>query len=223
MCITNSFELLKALKDAGYRADERDPNWWPNSGTFEVVVGAILTQQTKWQKVEKSLENLKKEGLLSLDALAEADIKKLQILIKPSGFYNTKAKRLQQLCRNILSEFGDFENMCENVTRSWLLQQKGVGEESADAILNYACGREIMVVDSYTQRLLNALGYAFESYSEIQAWLSEGIAENLSETAKLYGDTLPLSTIYSRFHGKIVEYAKVHIKGKSVYIEELCQ
>jgi endonuclease-3 related protein len=80
-----------------------------------------------------------------------------------------------------------------------------------------------MVVDSYTQRLLSALGYAFESYSEIQTWLSEGVAENLSEIAKLYDETFPLSTIYSRFHGKIVEYAKVHIKGKSVYVEELCQ
>ena len=223
MEITNSFELLKALKDAGFRADERDPNWWPASGTFEVVAGAILTQQTKWQKVEKSLENLKNEELLSLEKLADVDIKKLQTLIKPSGFYNTKAKRLQQLCRNIIEDFGDFESMRENVTREWLLAQKGIGEESADAILNYACGREIMVVDSYTQRLLTALGYDFESYGEIQEWLHAGVSENLSDIMKLYNSELSLSTIYSRFHGKIVEYAKVHIRGKSVYTEELCQ
>ncbi len=221
MEITSSYELLSALKKAGFRADERDPNWWPNSGTFEVVVGAILTQQTKWQKVEKSLENLKKEDLLSLPALAEVDLKRLQTLIKPSGFYNTKAKRLQQLCRNMIDDFGTFEAFREAVTREWLLAQKGVGEESADAILNYACGREIMVVDSYTQRLLSALGYDFESYGEIQTWLQDGILSNLSAVTKLYDCELPLSTIYSRFHGKIVEYAKVHIRGKSVYIEEL--
>ncbi len=223
MCISDSYELLKRLKALGFRADERDPNWWPNSGTFEVVIGAILTQQTKWQKVEKSLGNLKNADLLSLEALAEVDIKQLQTLIKPSGFYNTKAKRLQALCRNIISEFGSFEQMCEYVDREWLLAQKGLGEESADAILNYACGREIMVVDSYTQRLLEALGYTFESYGQIQEWLQSGIEANLHRISQLYDEDLSLSTIYSRLHGKIVEYAKVHIRGKSVYIEELCQ
>lgn len=222
MCITNSFELLHALKSLGIRADERDANWWPDSMQFEVVVGAILTQQTKWEKVEKSLENLREEGLLSLEGVAGADIKSLQQLVKPSGFYNTKAKRLQQLCCNIIADFGDFATFQERVDRAWLLAQKGVGEESADAILNYACGREVMVVDSYTQRLLAALGYSFDSYGEIQEWLQSGISENMSRVAELYGMPLPLSTIYSRFHGKIVEYAKVHIRGKSVYIKELC-
>ncbi len=223
MCITDSFELLSALKNAGFRADERDPNWWPGSGTFEVVVTAILTQQTKWEKVEKSMRNLQEAGLDDLHALAEADIKQLQSLIKPSGFYNTKAKRLQQLCRNILRDFGGFDTFAAEVQREWLLGQKGVGEESADAILNYACGREVMVVDSYTQRLLEALGFAFESYGEIQEWLQSGIEANLPKVAQLYGNVLPVSTIYSRFHGKIVEYAKVHIRGKSVCVEELCQ
>jgi endonuclease-3 related protein len=222
MCITDSYALLEALKKLGIRADERDPNWWPRSMTFEVVVGAILTQQTKWEKVEKSLENLKDAGLLSLEAVADAEIKLLQTLVKPSGFYNTKAKRLQLLCRNIMLDFGDFAAFQEGVDREWLLAQKGVGEESADAILNYACGREVMVVDSYTQRLLEALGYGFESYGEIQAWLHWGIAENWTKVVQLYGQELPLSTIYSRFHGKIVEYAKVHIRGKSVNKEELC-
>ncbi len=222
MCISDSFELLEALKNLGIKADERDPNWWPESMSFKVIAGAILTQQTKWEKVEKSLENLENAGLLSLEALADANIKTLQTLIKPSGFYNTKAKRVQLLCRNIIQDFGDFENFQEEVDREWLLAQKGVGEESADAILNYACGREVMVIDSYTQRLLDALGYNFESYGEIQEWFHEGIGGNLQKIMQLYGETLPISTIYSRFHGKIVEYAKVHIRGKSVNIEELC-
>ena len=222
MKITNSFELLKALKDMGFIKEERDPLWWPNALSFEVVVGVLLTQQTKWEKVEKSLQNLEKENLLDLKMLADADLKTLQTLIKPSGFYNTKAKRLQQLCRNIVEDFGDFETFQNSVDREWLLAQKGVGEETADSILSYACGKEVMVVDSYTQRLLEALGYGFESYADIQEWLMQGVLCNLGNISKLYGTDLPVSTIYSRFHGKIVEYAKVHIRGKSVNIEELC-
>jgi len=209
-------------KKLGYIKDERDPLWWPNALTFEVVVGALLTQQTKWEKVEKSLANLHKAGLMHLEAIADADLKQLQMLVKPSGFYNTKAKRLQQLCINIREDFGSFEQFQQEVEREWLLAQKGVGEETADSILSYACGREAMVVDSYTQRILGALGYQFESYGEIQNWLTEGLLANLKHISKLYGKELPVSTIYSRFHGKIVEYAKVHIRGKCVNIEELC-
>jgi len=222
MQITNSYELLAALKKLGYIKDERDPLWWPNALTFEVVVGALLTQQTKWEKVEKSLANLQEAGLMRLEAIANADLKQLQMLVKPSGFYNTKAKRLQQLCINIREDFGSFEQFQQEVEREWLLAQKGVGEETADSILSYACGREAMVVDSYTQRILGALGYQFESYGEIQNWLTEGLLANLKHISKLYGKELPVSTIYSRFHGKIVEYAKVHIRGKCVNIEELC-
>ncbi|RUM62825.1 MAG: 3-methyladenine DNA glycosylase [Sulfurospirillum sp.] len=220
--MTNSYELLVALKKLGYIKDERDPLWWPNALTFEVVVGALLTQQTKWEKVEKSLANLHEAGLMHLEALADADLKQLQMLVKPSGFYNTKAKRLKQLCINIREDFGSFEQFQQEVEREWLLAQKGVGEETADSILSYACGREAMVVDSYTQRILGALGYQFESYGEIQNWLIEGLLANLTHISKLYGKELPVSTIYSRFHGKIVEYAKVHIRGKCVNIEELC-
>ena len=222
MHIIDSFELLKALKKLNLLKDKSDPLWWPNSLTFEVVVGAILTQQTKWNRVEKSLDNLKSSNLLSLESLACSDLKTLQTLIKPSGFYNTKAKRLQLLCRNIIDEYGDFENFQANVDREWLLSQKGLGQESSDAILCYACGREIMVVDSYTKRLLEALGFCFENYTQLQEWLMQGVQSNLSGISQLYGNDYKLSTIYSRFHGKIVEFAKVHICGKKVNIKELC-
>ena len=125
------------------------------------------------------------------------------------------------LCQNILHEFGDFDTFQNQVDRAWLLAQKGLGEESCDAILCYGCGREVMVVDSYTKRLLQALGYTFESYSEIQNWLQHGIIEHHDDIIKLYNKDIDLFTIYSRFHGKIVEYAKVHIRGQHVNIEEL--
>ncbi len=206
--LNNSFEILKALKEAGYIKDERDPNWWPNSGTFEVVVGAILTQQTKWERVEESLANLKKEKLLTLEKIAEIDVEFLATLIKPSGFYNTKAQRLKLLCQNIIKDFGDFENLKKEVSREWLLAQKGIGFESADSILCYACFREVFVVDNYTNRLLKSLGYEFESYEEIQEWMVEGIESNIESIKRLYKSDINLYTIYSRFHGKIVELGK---------------
>ena len=209
----SSYQLYKALKDMGYLKEERDEFWWPNSGTFEVVVGAILTQQTKWQKVEKSLQNL--AGKLELETLANIDLKELQTLIKPSGFYNTKAKYLKGLCKNILQDFGDFETFKDEVNREWLLSQRGIGKETADSILCYACYRPVFVVDSYTDRILRAFGYEFESYDEIQEWMQRGISENIDEK--------DLHRVYARFHGKIVEFAKDFVRGKKVNTEELNQ
>lgn len=197
-----------ALKNEKLLEEATDLNWWPNSGSFEVIVGAILTQQTKWEKVEKSLENLRIHNLLHLEKIAQIDIKILADLIKPSGFYNTKAKRLKTLCYSIVEAFGDFDNFQNQVSREWLLEQKGVGPESADAILCYACGREVLVVDNYTNKLLKSFGYEFETYEELQEWMMGSIEENLDSIYALYEGKINLSTIYSRFHGKIVELGK---------------
>lgn len=217
----NSYDLLCALKNMGYLKTTRDPLWWPRSCTFEVIIGAILTQQTKWEKVEKSLVNLKEGSLISMEALSRAEVEQIATLIKPSGFYNTKAGRLQLLCQNILNEFNTFEMFQNEVTRDWLLEQKGIGMESADSILCYGCGREVFVVDSYTQRLLEALGYTFESYMQMQEWMQMGIEENLDMIKDIYKYEIELSTIYARFHGKIVEYAKEYIRGRNVDIKPL--
>jgi endonuclease-3 related protein len=217
----DSFDLLSLLKQLGYLQTTRDPLWWPRSGTFEVVVGALLTQQTKWEKVEESLSHLKAANLLTLEALAAADAHQIAPLIKPSGFYNTKAQRLIGLCENILKDFGSFDTFVNKVDRTWLLAQKGIGMESADSILCYACHRPVFVVDSYTQRLLGALGYEFESYMELQEWMQRGIEENYQKVQELYSYEIDLATVYARFHGKIVEYAKKHIRGKQVDIAPL--
>ena len=213
--IQSSFELLKRLKELGFLKEERDPYWWPNSGTFEVVVGAILTQNTRWEKVEKALKNLKSYlGEIELEKLSEIDQKILSELIKPAGFYNTKANRLKKLSQNILEEFGNFENFKKKVSRYWLLNQKGVGKETADSILNYACYKDFMVVDSYTAKILDILGYEFEEYDEIANFLAEGIFQNFDLVFELYNKELPLNQIYARFHGKIVEFCKEYFKGK---------
>lgn len=217
----SSYDLLRALKNMGYLKTTRDPLWWPRSCTFEVIIGAILTQQTKWEKVEESLANLKESDLLSLEALSSTNAEEIANHIKPSGFYNTKAVRLQLLCKKILEDFGSFETFQDEVDRKWLLAQKGIGMESADSILCYGCGREIFVVDSYTRRLLEAFGYSFESYMEIQSWMQEGIEANFDKITKMYDTKMTLHTVYARFHGKIVEFSKEHIRGKNVNIETL--
>lgn len=217
----SSYDLLIALKNAGYLKNERELLWWPSSGSFEVLVGAILTQQTKWEKVEKSLEKLREKTLLDISSLAKIDSKELGVLIKSSGFYNTKAKNIKSLCKNILDEFENFENFLQSVSREWLLSQKGLGPESVDSILCYACKRDVMVVDSYTNRLLNAYGYEFESYDELQNWIQNGIEENYQKIEKLYAPNISLNVVYARFHGKIVEFCKEHMRGKKVNLESL--
>ncbi len=216
--MNNSFELLCLLKEAGYLKTTRDPFWWPKSGSFWVIVGALLTQQSKWEKVEQSIENLERAGMDSLEKIASCEREYLSQMIKPSGFYNTKAHNLQKLSRAIVEDFRSFEFFCERVNREWLLAQKGIGEESADSILCYACKREAMVVDAYSARLVNAFGYEFESYEALQTWFCEGIDVNWKKIASLYGRELSLNELYARFHGKIVEFCKENSRGKVVDI-----
>ena len=209
--ITNSYDLLKFLKEQNLL--EKAPEyWWPNSNSFEIFLGSILTQNTKWENVEKSLVNLKKLNLLSLEALRDVDLDILILAITPSGFKNQKSVRIKKIVSNIIEEYGDFEYFCENVTKQWLLEQKGIGQETADAILCYACKQEYMVVDKYTQKLVSSFGYEFESYEELQAWCEYGINDNLDKIFDLYGHEISLNKLYSRFHGKIIEYMKTRNK-----------
>jgi len=187
--------------------------WWPNNNKFEILIGAILTQNTKWINVEKSLENLRKLKLLNLEALSTAHLETLIIAITPSGFKNQKSVRLIQLAKNIIEEYNTFENFCLSTNRDWLLKQKGIGPETADAILCYSCRQNYMVVDSYTNRLLKRFGYEFESYDDLQSWCEYGINENYDKIAKLYGYEISINKLYARFHGKIVEFMKRNRKG----------
>ncbi len=213
--MVDSYELLEALNALDLPVQERDPWWWPNSGSYEVVIGAVLTQNTRWEKVEKALENLRSLDALSIDGLAGLDEELLREAIKPAGFYNTKAKRLKLLNQAISDKFGDFETFQIEVERSWLLGKKGIGEESADAVLNYACYREAMVVDSYTAALLRAFGYELDDYRAIQAWLIDGLKQNDTRVRALF-PTEPRAQIYALFHGMIVEYCKRYKRGKNV-------
>ena len=210
--ILNSYDLFIYLKEQNL-IDEKNEYWWPSSTSFEVLLGAILTQNTKWTNVEKSLENLKKLNINSLENLANISLEVLIEAITPSGFKNQKAKRLILLANNIINEYSSFDNFCLNTNRDWLLNQKGIGLETADAILCYCCKQDFMVVDSYTNKLLKRFGYEFESYEELQSWCEYGINENYDKIAQLYNSKITLNKIYARFHGKIIEFMKRNPKG----------
>ncbi len=206
--IDSGHDLYSALQKLDL-LENKPELWWPNAYTFDVVVGAILTQNTQWTRVEVSLENLRTNKILSLEKLAEAEIELLVECIRPSGFHKAKSKNIQTLCQNIISDFGDFENFQYEVSREWLLSQRGIGPESADAILCYGCKREVMVVDKYTQQLLYALGREFDLYDDIQSWCMDSFKSD------------DLHHGFALFHGMIVEYMKQHKKGKVVDIEPL--
>ena len=181
--------------------------WWPESGTFAVVIGAVLTQNTTWNNVEKSLQNL--QGYLRLEDFVKLEVSEVQKLIRPSGFYNQKSFRLVMLAKNIYKTFGNFENFQKSVNRQWLLEQKGIGEESADAILCYGCMRETMVVDLYTKRLLQQFGIKCNSYKEYQSYIIHGTDNCWGRIEKRYEDDRHL--FYAKFHGMIVEYNKLKL------------
>ena len=193
----NSVDIYNFLKDKNLL--ENSPKyWWPNSGSFEVVVGSILTQNTTWKNVEKSLLNL--DLFLNLESFLTLNEDSLKEMIKPSGFYNQKAPRLLQLALNIKNDFHDFKTFQTKVTREWLLKQKGIGKESADAILCYACFRDEMVVDTYTKRFLKTFDIEFSKYEEYKNYLEEGLKNSFNAS--------DLNLIFARFHGMIVEYGK---------------
>lgn len=185
---------------------------WPNKGSFEVVVGAILVQNTAWRNVLKALENLKNANALSVDGILNLSVNDLAILIKPSGFYNTKAKRLNTLIRAIKSDFGDFENFKNSVSREWLLAVKGVGFETTDAILTYACFKPEAIASAYAARILATFGYEFESYDELKEYLSE------VDFAKIYKITnlSDENAVFDLFHLMIIEFCKDFSVGKKI-------
>ncbi len=207
MEFSNSYDLLTFLRKKELLKN-KPKYWWPNIGTFEVVIGTILTQNTKWENVEKALNKWKMEnGEWNIESVTNFDQVYLSEIIKPAGFYRQKAKRIALLSRNILRDFGSFENFKETVDREWLLAQKGIGFETADSILCYACFKETMVMDAYTKRLVKKAGFEFESYDEMKEWFERGIMENWNKLSKLYENDLNLC--FARFHGKIVEYMKI--------------
>jgi endonuclease-3 related protein len=151
--------------------------WWPAQSPFEVMVGAILTQNTAWRNVEKAITNLRAANALSVAAILTLSENDLAELLRPSGFYRIKTKRLLALCRFLKARGVDVvpEQLARQAAvpalRRDLLAVHGVGEETADSILLYALDLPVMAVDAYTRRIGSRLGLLEDhlSYIEVQA------------------------------------------------------
>jgi endonuclease-3 related protein len=135
--------------------------WWPGDSTFEIMVGAVLTQNTAWTNVEKAIANLKTAKALSPAAIAAAPHRRLAAWLKPSGYFNIKAQRLRAFCAWLIRNGGSkrIARLPTEVLRAELLQVHGIGPETADDILLYAFSRPVFLVDANTRRHFQRLGH----------------------------------------------------------------
>ncbi|MFZ2447801.1 MAG: endonuclease III domain-containing protein [Syntrophobacteraceae bacterium] len=161
-------ELLHGVYDRLYEAFNPQ-GWWPAKTPFEVILGAILTQNTAWKNVVKAIANLRDNNVLSFQALCEIPAPSLAILIRPSGFYNQKTKKIKTFCEHLLSHWdGDLDRFLDQdaeALRSELLGIRGIGPETADCIVLYAAHKPSFVVDAYTYRIFSRHGWVDESIS----------------------------------------------------------
>jgi endonuclease-3 related protein len=169
--------------------------WW-TSNTEEVMIGAILTQQTRWENVEKAIAGLKKTGLCSIRAIHLALPARIEEAIRCTGFYRVKRQRLKNLAAHITSTYGSTEMMYERPTgelRESLLSVNGIGEETADDILCYGFGRTSFVVDAYTVQICGCAG----------------VGENRKSLKTRFEAVLPNDIdVYRQAHAHIIEFAK---------------
>ncbi|AXC14829.1 Endonuclease III [Acidisarcina polymorpha] len=185
--------------------------WWPAATSFEVIVGAYLTQNTSWKGVERSIQNLAAHGSLTIDGVRGLPDEELRQLIRPSGFMVRKAAALKAFVTLLDREYrGSLSQLAAEqpeTARVKLLALPGVGPETADAILLYALGHPAMVVDEYLRRIVtrHRLLPAKATYSEIQALAIDALNESYPE-----GDRNAIVQHYNEFHALVVMVGKTH-------------
>ena len=173
--------------------------WWPADSPFEVMVGAVLVQGTAWANVERAIANLRDAGALSPRAVREMDAARLEALVKPSGFFRVKARRLRALCEFLGERFADdLDAMAREpaeALRREILGVNGVGEETADDILLYALGVPVFVIDAYTRRALGRLGTLDPNarYADLQRALHAALPRD--------------AALFNEYHALIVRHA----------------
>ena len=187
-------------------------HWWPGDSKLEIMVGAILTQNTNWQNVSKALEKIKKEELLEVETLYFIDEKYLAQLIKSCGYFNLKARRLKNFISFFYQNYnGSTEKMFSRDLRSLrleLLQINGIGPETADSILLYAGEKPVFVVDAYTRRIFQRHKYISpkNNYQQIQDYFMAYLPRD--------------HRIYNEFHAQIVMIGKQYCKRKKPNCQE---
>lgn len=219
-------------------------HWWPAETAFEVIVGAILGQNTSWINVERALEKLRSAGALTLSSIRDLPITELEQLVRSSGYYRQKAQRLKSFVAYLDETYGgSMEKMFAAATpqlRSELLSLKGIGHETADAILLYAGNHEIFVVDAYARRILErhaAIEHS-ASYEDIRE-LVEGALQRQAPSARVARRSLPskllihepstmsaghrslTAQVFNEMHGLFVQVGK-HYCHKQVLHCENC-
>lgn len=179
-------------------------NWWPGDTPFEVMAGAVLTQNTAWANVEKAIAKLKERKLLDANGIQAVRQAQLAALIRPAGCFNVKARRLKNLCAWLVRRGGmaAARRLPTAELRRELLSINGVGPETADAILVYAFHRPVFVIDAYTRRLFRALGVirGDEAYESLRAAF-ESVLD-------------PDPYIFNEYHALIVRHAKERCSGR---------
>lgn len=169
--------------------------WW-SGNTDEIMIGAILTPQTRWENVECALIELERRGLNSMQSLYSTDKQDIEDAIRCTGFFRIKTQRLKSLAAHITETYGSVDDMqwvATGILRDGLLSVKGIGEETADSILCFGFLRPSFIIDSYTERIVRCLG----------------VQDKRPELKPLFESVLPCDpNVYQQTHSHIVEYAK---------------
>jgi endonuclease-3 related protein len=195
-----------------------ESNWWPADTAFEVMVGAILTQQTTWKNVEISINKLKKKGLLGIEHLAKADLQVIEKCLKTSGFFRQKSRRIKNLANHLLNGYsGDLKLFFSRdiiKIRKELLSLEGIGPETADSILLYAGLKPKFVIDAYTFRIFKRLGLDFE--------------EKYKRAQEFFENELPKDVgIFKNYHAYLVElgknYCRTNPKCIKCPLNDICE
>jgi endonuclease III related protein len=217
MATTNTRRKVERVYELLY--DEYgSQHWWPADTPFEVCIGAILTQSTSWTNVEKAIANLKAAGLLSPGGLRAARPARIAGLIRPSLYYNVKARKLKEFVGFLYRGYGGrVESMADvplDALRVELLGVWGLGPETVDSILLYALDKQSFVVDAYTKRIFSRLGLAAED-------------AGYDDLKRLFEDNLcGASRLYNEYHALIVEHGKNTCKPKPIcgacHLRRLC-
>jgi len=173
-------------------------HWWPGDTAFEIMVGAVLTQNTAWTNVEKAIANLKTANALSPEVIAAAPHRRLAAWLRPSGYFNIKAQRLRAFCQWLIRQGGAkrLARLPTERLRAELLQVHGVGPETADDILLYAFNRPVFVIDAYTRRLFQRLGLiqGDEGYESLRSLFEKSLATD--------------TQLFNEYHALIVAHTK---------------
>lgn len=178
--------------------------WWPAETRFEVIIGAILTQQTTWKNVDLAIENLKDKELLNPHSLARASVEHVEALVLNTGFYRQKAKRIINFSKFLVTKYdgslNKFFNGPQEQIRRELLSLEGIGPETADSILLYAADRLSFSIDAYTQRLCERLGIKELKYEKFREFFEHNLPRELE--------------VYKEFHALIDKLGKTYCKTK---------